>query len=130
MVIGFNPQFVPRILSGQKKHTIRKDSKNRWKVGTTMHMATGVRTKKYSCFAEAKCEKIQYIEIDPVQRKIKIRIDNIRVFVPNARCLIMFAQNEGFATIEDFWEWFDKPFKGKILYWNYVDYQTAPITII
>jgi predicted transcriptional regulator len=31
MVLGFKEQFVDRILNGSKIHTIREDSKSRWK---------------------------------------------------------------------------------------------------
>lgn len=50
MILGFKKQFVPKIKFGTKIHTIREDKHNRWKVGNKMHMAIGVRTKKYKQF--------------------------------------------------------------------------------
>lgn len=61
MVIGFKKQFVPKIKSGKKIHTIRRDEHNRWKVGRSIQMATGVRTKHYKQFHTAKCISIQKI---------------------------------------------------------------------
>ena len=64
MVIGFHKQFVPLIKSGSKIHTIRIDKHNRWKAGMKMHMATGVRTKKYKQFCGTlTCIIIQNIQI-------------------------------------------------------------------
>jgi len=45
MILGFKTKFTDKILNGSKIHTIRKDSKNRWKVGNTIHFANGIRTK-------------------------------------------------------------------------------------
>lgn len=70
MVIGFKEQFVQKILSGEKFHTIRRDKNNRWKKGMIMHMATGMRTKKYKQFAQRVCTGTQRIEIYPEKRQV------------------------------------------------------------
>jgi len=63
MIIGFKKQFVAPILAGTKVHTIRENKTNRWRPGTTIQFATGVRTKQYSQFKLNKCVSIQSIQI-------------------------------------------------------------------
>ena len=55
MILSFKPQFVPKILDGTKKHTIRADKHNRWHNKMTIHFATGVRTPQYEKFDEKTC---------------------------------------------------------------------------
>ena len=61
MILSFKPQFVNPIRRGTKIHTIREDGGNRWQSGRKIHMATGVRTKKYNCFRETECTEVQDI---------------------------------------------------------------------
>lgn len=57
--------FVEFVKSGRKWHSIRWG--NRWREGLTIHMATGVRTKRYSCFAEVPVLHVQGIKIIPAK---------------------------------------------------------------
>lgn len=50
---SFKPEFVGKILSGDKLSTIR--STKRCKVGDTMQIYTGLRTKKCKKIMEVKC---------------------------------------------------------------------------
>jgi hypothetical protein len=117
MIIGFKKQFVNKILSGEKLHTIREDKHNRWKPGVKMHMATGVRTKDYNCFNETECKGIQDIEI--IQRGSNlvpvIYIDGVTILKDEQ---IQLAKNDGFDSVEDFWNWFNKDFSGVIVHWT------------
>ena len=61
MILGFKKQFEQPILDGTKIHTIREDSKNRWKAGNTIQFATGVRTKHYNQFLQWHCVSVQPI---------------------------------------------------------------------
>lgn len=120
MVIGFNKQFVYKIKQGQKIHTIRMDEHNRWKKSMTMHMATGVRTKKYKCFKKGKCIGIQRIKIR--HRKnytIDVIVDNKKLSVHG---VLLLAKNDGFPSIIHFLNWFHEYFTGKILHWTYYRY--------
>jgi uncharacterized protein YqfB (UPF0267 family) len=63
MIISFKDRFVDKIKNGTKKHTIRGDKHDRWKGGTRMGMATGVRTTAYRKFAEKTCTGTQKISI-------------------------------------------------------------------
>lgn len=122
MVIGFKERFVKPILAKSKKHTIRKDSYNRWKIGMKMHMATGMRTKKYNQFHEDTCKSIQEIEIERVSDYLHhtiVKIDGRKLTENEVQQL---AWNDGFDNLVDFWMWFADGFKGKIIHWTELRY--------
>lgn len=135
MVIGFKKQFVPKILDGSKKHTIREDATNRWKVGRVMDMATGVRTKQYNKFTEQICLGIQKIEfiwhtenkgLANECRGVKVFIDGRNIndewFNEDEMLIDVLARNDGFDNRVDFFTWFSENFTGKILHWTYLRY--------
>ncbi len=113
MVLGFKQRFVGRILSGVKIHTIREDQNSRWSIGRMIHFATGVRTKNYKQFATGKCVDIKVISIDPENKKI--RVNCIELTGDEKEFLRI---NDGFDSMLDFWEWFDKPLIGRIIYFR------------
>lgn len=121
MILGFKPQFVPRILSGRKIHTIREDKTNRWKPGNKIQMATGVRTKNYNCFKTAVCVSVQTIEIRNIfDDKNAVLIDGRKLTKEEIKTL---AKNDGFDNVKDFWNWFFmEDFIGKIIHWTYFKY--------
>lgn len=145
MILGFKPQFKPLILDGCKIHTIREDKNDRWKVGTKIQMATGVRTKNYEQFAEAVVTKIMNINIkwnlcengeksplknDPSRYPTVIVSNtlNYNYYFENFSELIfcrkhlydmtLFALNDGFNSPDEFFAWFNKDFTGKIIFWS------------
>lgn len=122
MVVGFNPRFKEPILSKTKKHTIREDPHNRWKAGMKMHMATGVRTKRYNQFDEQVCVSTQKIEITRNAEYINdvvVKIDGRRLTVGEFQQL---AWNDGFDNIVDFCLWFEGSYAGKIIHWTELRY--------
>lgn len=131
MILSFKSQFVDKIKSGEKIHTIREDKPNRWKKGNKIHFATGVRTKNYNQFFEGECKSVQKIEITHKGNKIFVEIEgrpphvwihfrNDKYIHPGIEKL---AKNDGFNNIEDFFKWFDKDFKGKIIHWTELTYK-------
>lgn len=130
MILSFKPQFKQPILTGTKIHTIREDAHNRWKPGMKIHMSTGVRTKNYDCFMESECVSVQEIFIKYLQFKyfkqcvIKIEGEFIGDIIFNddgidysSELDPLFAQ-DGFSYPEEFLEWFNTDFKGKIIHWT------------
>jgi len=131
MILSFKKQFVEKIKSGSKTHTIREDKKNRWKIGRKIHFATGVRTKNYNQFAEGVCTLVESIEI---KYSYKYKQTIADVFVNNellgqtiwfdsklknsSFSVDMLVANDGFTRTSDFFEWFDKDFKGKLLHFS------------
>lgn len=109
--------FEEKIKQGIKKHTIRWDSKDRWKPGVKIHFATGVRTSRYNCFMEGECKGTQKIRIEGRD----IWIDDV---VLNWNEVDDLAMNDGFDCVDDFWAWFDQysPFTGKIIHWTSLIY--------
>ena len=77
-----------------------------------IHFATGVRTPEYFCFKYGTVWRVEAITIDPIQRQ---------VFVGGVQLLpvqiVDLSWNDGFDTVEEFWEWFNKPFSGVLIHW-------------
>ncbi|HBG39927.1 MAG TPA: hypothetical protein DDW85_00770 [Porphyromonadaceae bacterium] len=130
MIIGFKERFKNLILTGTKIHTIREDKHNRWCAGRILHMATGVRTKRYECFKEAVCISIQDIEIT-WDDCIVVSIDGKtfalltkydEAFDIGERELLELARNDGFESITDFLSFFKGDFTGKIIHWTDLKY--------
>jgi len=63
MNLGFNEIFIPKIISGSKIHTIRKDSFNRWGAGKLIHICTGLKTKEYKLHLIKDCVSVQRFDI-------------------------------------------------------------------
>lgn len=119
-----------------KLHTIRKDSKNMWKVGNQIHFVIYNRTKKRFQFAPILPVKlIQSFEIKYQALKEKtiasIFIDEVlqgEVILIN--CVIksssfsvdQIAVNDGFKSTNDFLDWFSEDFKGKMIHWTDLKY--------
>lgn len=125
MVIGFNKQFVPKILDGTKIHTIREDKTNRWCTGRVMHMATGVRTKNYNQFAIKTVVSIQKIRIVFCTFCIHIEIDDVVFYsdcasnpVGDLSIIGNLSSLDGFDSIDHFFKYFNKDFTGKIIHWT------------
>lgn len=106
MILGFKPQFVPKIMAGTKIHSIREDSTRRWKAGMKIHMATGVRTKQYNCFKEDRCQSVQEIDIYTSTEYINgyfVKVGG-RLLTFEETCQL--AWNDGFENITEFYIWF------------------------
>ena len=129
MIIGFKPQFQDKITAGTKKTTIRNDKHDRWHSGMTMHMATGVRTKNYNCFKLDTCKSTQKIRIWHRTAHVTYVYIDGRCFAqyrnnekfPNIK-LVTLANNDGFDSVESFFEWFNKDFTGKLIHWTDLRY--------
>lgn len=109
-----------------KLHTIRADTKNRWKPGNKIHPIINNRTKDRFQFAPTLvCKSVQEIEIKwfnewdetPLGRQVLIFIDG-ELFTDIER----LAFNDGFDSVEAFYQWFKEDFKGKIIHWTDLKY--------
>lgn len=112
-----------------KLHTIREDKTNRWKAGMKIDFFINVRQKNMFRFAPVlpvvSTQTFQ-VTYNGTTRAVYIN-DMLYYFgepnevtenIPNYRRMLQLAQNDGFDTIEDFFEYFSQDFKGKIIHWT------------
>lgn len=132
MILGFKKQFVDKILSGSKIHTIREDKPNRWRMRNVIHFATGIRSKYYNQFKKGQCKSVQHIRIRWIDNIISLEIvdnpeEDWRILYAYSDAdrnslgrdeMEQFAINDGFESIDEFFKWFDKDFTGKIIHWT------------
>ena len=133
-MIDLLPQYYECTLGdfNLKQHTIREDSKNKWKQGNKIHFVINNRTKKRFQFAPVfKCVSIQEIKIEEKimttydcaklnsGRVFTVQIDN--KYLSYYR-ISELAINDGFDSVEAFFEYFNKDFKGKIIHWTDLKY--------
>ena len=114
-----------------KLHTIREDKSNRWKAGTKIDFFINCRQKDMFRFAPVlpvvsiqKIEilwhsKIRSLEYSNLNKK---RYNYLDVIVDdellNVKSIEELAQNDGFDTIDDFFDYFNQDFYGKIIHWT------------
>lgn len=122
-----------------KLHTIREDTKDRWKAGNKIDFFINCRQKHMFRFAPVlpvvSVQKIEIKWFDLFGKKmVRVFIDDKSFacvkYMPvlNGVCLGVtgnieaLAQNDGFDTIADFFAYFDKDFTGKIIHWTDLKY--------
>ncbi|MBA4133367.1 MAG: hypothetical protein C0525_01455 [Flavobacterium sp.] len=120
-------EFRPKI------HTIREDKKNRWKPGVMIDFFINARQKNMFRFApRIPVVSVQKIEIEYIlnlrpdvfthlgQRKDHyypiIHIDDKTLF--DDGIIAFLAINDGFDDGEDFFEYFNTDYTGKIIHWT------------
>ena len=119
MILSFKAEFEAKIRAGTKIHTIREDASGRWRPGRKIHADVHVRTKRQRRIFEGECKAVQPVFLDPVTRTILIAKDGLeKSFIQSPFTQLQLAQNDGFASLDDFWAWFDKPFRGKLIHWT------------
>lgn len=122
---GDNWDWKPRLLP--KIHTIRKDENARWTAGKDIHFVVNGRTKDRFQFAPVvKCVSVQTIEIFhcpwPVDENQNCEIVKIDEKILARKQIETLAQNDGFESVEDFFKYFEKNFRGKLVQWTNLKY--------
>ena len=118
-----------------KLHTIREDKNDRWKVGTKIDFFINVRQPSMFRFAPVlPVVSIQDFEINwyliNEKRFVRVyidgncfaRVDFDKEIYVSGQLMIHLANNDGFDTIEDFFNYFNSDFKGKIIHWTTLKY--------
>lgn len=115
-----------------KLHTIREDKNNRWKVGTKIDFFINARQKNMYRFAPVlPVVRIQNFEIVYEtsfyrKRYPVVFINNVMFYDAvghiNEYKMLDFVNSDGFDTIEDFFDYFDKDYVGKIIHWTDLEY--------
>lgn len=116
-----------------KIHTIRADYSHKWKKGMKIHFVINARTKNRFQFADIQTVKdIQEVWISPSNKQFMVWSKDF----PNAgdTCITgywkklteeqieVLSKNDGFDSIEDFWNYFNEEFFGKIIHWTNLIY--------
>lgn len=104
--------FAPKI------HTIRHDVNDRYQIGKFLHLCINSRQKNMCIFLPpVPITNHQKITITH-KNGFTVRIDRRKLSKPEIQAL---ANNDGFESVEDFKEYFNKDFKGKLV--HYTNYQ-------
>lgn len=105
-----------------KIHTIRADTKTRWRVGMPIHFVINNRSPKRFQFAPILPVKaIQEFEIEWFDGSPIVVIENGHFYNPIVGIdngMAQLAKNDGFDTIDGFFAYFSSNFKGKIIHWT------------
>lgn len=113
---SFKQQFVRHILAGTKRHTIRSLRRYPDKPGNTLHLYSGLRTKKAKLIMRVRCTRIQEFRMNEDHA---IFIDGIELSESEKRQL---ARADGFSNLQEmvkFWDAEnDLPFVGQIIHWG------------
>ena len=117
--------FIDKILSGEKRQTIRKAGK-KWenvKPGDKLTLYTGLRTKDCRKLGEAEVDSVEDIEIESITRNggIWARVKINGKYIPAHKTLEL-AEADGFLWVDDFLRFFHDHygtnFTGKIIRWK------------
>lgn len=126
-------RFDPYSYHTPKRHTFREDPHDRWRVGMKIHPVINNRTPKRFQFAPTmECKSTQKIEIFHNVGHTQIDIDGecygevfhhgLDDIYEYTNDLQDLAINDGFDSIEHFFQWFNKDFEGKIIHWTNLKY--------
>ena len=113
---SFQRQFVPKIKSGQKRHTIRAPRKYEDKPGDTAYLYTGLRTKHSQHIFDAPYLKNDHIVIEPVSGLIEVA--GVKLDWDEKESLAIADGFDGLFEMMAFWIDF-RTFEGKIHYWDF-----------
>lgn len=124
-LLGFQKQFAPAVESGAKRQTIRAFRKDKRdpKVGQTLYLYTGLRTKSCRKLGEAKCTSAEpFAIVWGLHRWVGMKTVGrcLRRFVGDSADQL--AQDDGFEDFTAMRDWFDKthglPFRGLLIRWG------------
>jgi len=103
-----------------KIHTLRKDEENIWHAGMIIEAVTNAGTpQERPILPEVPCISTQKLQICHYSKEMygnrapDIQVDDIRM-TPQA--VEQMALNDGFECVEDFFAYFNKDWKGKIIH--------------
>lgn len=130
-----NYRLEPKNIVGRKPklHTIREDKNDRWQPGTMIDFYINSRTKNMFRFApRILVISRQSIEIKYFSNHLIVFIDEFFFgqafwhskddFYDYTIDLEKLAINDGFESVEDFFDYFNEDFKGKIIHWTDLKY--------
>ena len=112
---NFQPRFVDPILSGTKRHTIRKHRRYPDRIGSTLHLYTGLRHPGARLLARVQCTAVCSISI---ATDGEVEIDRCPLTEVGREEL---ARRDGFSGWPDMYQFWLRthqlPFDGQIIFW-------------
>ena len=119
MLLGFQKKFKDKIVSGEKRQTIRAKRKYPIKVNDKLQFYTGLRTKYCEKIMDDMiCREIHEIEIT------KNKIVRINDYLIDCDQKEIIAKADGFNNFDEMYNWFcknhnleNKNFHGNIICW-------------
>lgn len=124
--LNFKAQFAEDVEFGHKRQTVRaprKDGRAHCKVGDSLKLYTGMRSKSCRLLGTAKVTRIETIKIEATSMYRNGRL--VPASIHSRDCEQTdneFAEADGFESFMDMSSWFDKihglPFEGIVIYWN------------
>lgn len=124
--LNFKKQFAAAVEHGEKTQTVRahrKDGRPHCKVGDTISLYTGMRTKTCRLLGRATVKRIDQVRIEPTQMFINGRLLPSAIYHRDCgQTDNEFAENDGFDSFMDMSRWFEDvhglPFEGVVIHWN------------
>lgn len=113
---NFQRRFVPKILSGEKTHTIRAQRANPDEPGNVLHLYTGLRHKGAKLLMRVPCVKVEEIVITDTPLR-RIVLDGTLLNFDEEESLARRDGFESFAQMLEFWKG-RLPFKGHVIHWK------------
>jgi hypothetical protein len=112
---NFKLRFRAKIESGEKRHTIRGERKQKQRVGDPCCLFTGMRTKNCRRIFNAPCLKVERIVIGANGVVI---IDGEQLSRDERES---FARCDGFESFSEMLAFWDGrlPFSGEVIHWDY-----------
>lgn len=117
---GSETNFRSKILNGIKLTTIRDSDK--WKPGTPIEFVE-VDENKEEQFATGVCMEACLIMIEPNIKMVTIGAFTDEGYITRSfksEGIEEIAKDDGFDSVDDFWEYFNEDFKGQIISWRLV----------
>ncbi|GGH02968.1 hypothetical protein [Pedobacter zeae] len=113
------PFDVPDDVISAKLHTIRAG--DRWRAGMDIHMVINNRTADRFQFAPTvKCKSVQKIEIKwKTEDWVYLYVDGRHIDFVEIEAL---AINDGFESVDAFFEYFNTDFTGQLIHWTDLKY--------
>jgi len=138
MMLKYKNKFKRSLICNEKKKilpkitSIREDKTNRWKLGNNIHFIINNRTPNRFQFAPVvklvSTQKIEINYIDKPFKEVDVYIDWRFIYSTytdiylHSNLMHQIAINDGFDSIEQFFNWFNKDFTGKIIHWTDLKY--------
>ena len=110
--LNFKKQFAPAVRDKTKRQTIRATRKRPIRIGNTLYLYTGMRTKSCELLATTSCRLAVPILINRSTHTVYLAGRDL----PRKE-QVALARNDGFTSLADFYLFFGDDFTGQLIIW-------------